>query len=56
MLRIFGFGPNFVKWVEILLKKFNMRVVNGGIAGTEFKSESGARQDANKENPGAGQV
>ena len=44
VLRIFGFGPNFVKWVEILLKDFNMRVLNGGAAGKEFKSERGARQ------------
>ena len=44
VLKKFGFGPNFVRWVNLLLKEFNMRVLNGGTPGDHFASERGARQ------------
>ena len=43
-LKKFGYGNNFVKWIEILLKDFKLVLLNGG-SGTEFfDCGRGARQ------------
>ena len=44
VLRKFGFGGNFVKWVKVLLNNQEPCVLNGGTTTLYFKLEKGARQ------------
>ena len=44
LLKKFGFGNKFRKWIHILIKNPELRVVNGGKATPYFKLERGTRQ------------
>ena len=43
-LEKYGFGPNFLKWIKILLNKNESCVMNGGTTTSYFNLERGARQ------------
>ena len=43
-LRKFGFGKNFITWIEIVLKDQLVCVVNGGTTTQYFNFKRGARQ------------
>ena len=43
-LQKYGFGPNFLKWVKILLNKNESCVINGGTTTKYFSLSRGARQ------------
>ena len=43
-LEKYGFGPNFLKWIKILLNKNESCVMNGGTTTGYFNLERGARQ------------
>ena len=44
VLKKFGFGQNFVSWIEIILKNQESCVINGGTTTNYFKLNRGARQ------------
>ena len=44
VLKRFGFGQNFVSWIEIILKNQESCVINGGTTTKYFKLNRGARQ------------
>ena len=44
VLKKFGFGQNFISWIEIILKNQESCVINGGAATKYFKLNRGARQ------------
>ena len=44
VLKKFGFGQNFISWIEIILKNQESCVINGGTATKYFKLNRGARQ------------
>ena len=44
VLKKFGFGQNFISWVEIILKNQESCVINGGTTTQYFKLNRGARQ------------
>ena len=44
VLEKFGFGQNFISWVEIILKNQESCVINGGTTTKYFKLNRGARQ------------
>ena len=44
VLQKFGFGKDFIRWIDIILKKQESCVINGGTATNYFKLERGARQ------------
>ena len=44
VLQKFGFGNNFVKWIETLISKQESCVINGGNITQYFHLERGARQ------------
>merc|ERR1712015_50922 len=44
VLKIFGFGENFINWIKIILTNQESCVMNGGNSTGYFKLERGARQ------------
>ena len=44
VLKVFGFGANFIDWIEIILTKQESCVINGGNSTGYFNLERGARQ------------
>ena len=44
VLKKFGFGQNFISWIEIILKNQESCVINGGTTTKYFKLNRGARQ------------
>ena len=44
VLKKFGFGKNFITWIEILLKDQQSRFINGGTTTQYFNLERGAPQ------------
>ena len=44
MLKKFGFGNDFRKWIQILIKNSESCVINGGKTTPCFKLEGGTRQ------------
>ena len=44
VLKKFGFGRNFISWIEIILKNQESCVINGGATTKYFKLNRGARQ------------
>ena len=44
VLKKFGFGQNFISWIEIILKHQKSCVINGGTITKYFKLNRGARQ------------
>ena len=44
VLNKFGFGQNFISWIEIILKNQESCVINGGTTTKYFKLNRGARQ------------
>ena len=44
LLKKFGFGNDFPKWIQILMKKPESSVINGGKTTSYFKLERGTRQ------------
>ena len=44
MLKKFGFGNDFRKWIQILIKNSESCVINGGKTTSHFKLEKGTRQ------------
>ena len=44
VLKKFGFGQNFISWIEIILKNQESCVINDGTATKYFKLNRGARQ------------
>ena len=44
VLKKFGFGQNFISWIEIILKNQESCVINGGKTTKYFKLNIGARQ------------
>ena len=45
VLKKFGFGENFIHWINVLLNKQQSCVINGGFTTRYFNLEKGARQD-----------
>ena len=43
-LKKFGFGKEFIKWIQILLKNQESCIINGGTTTKYFKLEKGTRQ------------
>jgi len=43
-LRVFNFGPDFLRWVNIFYKNFQSCVINSGFAWDVFALERGVRQ------------
>ena len=43
VLKKFGFGQNFISWIEIILKNQESCVINGGTTTKYFKLNRGAR-------------
>ena len=43
-LEVFGFGPNYRKWISILLKGFNSCTVGNGNISERFRIKRGCRQ------------
>ena len=43
-LRKYGFGKNFIRWIQTLLNKQESCVINGGITTQYFQLERGTRQ------------
>ena len=44
VLKRFGFGQNFISWIEIILKNQELCVINGGTTTKYLKLSRGARQ------------
>ena len=44
VLKKFGFGQNFISWIEIILKNQESCVINGGTTTKYFKLNRGACQ------------
>ena len=44
VLKKFGFGQNFISWIEIILKTQELCVINGGTTTKYLKINRGARQ------------
>ena len=44
VLRKFGFGPNFIQWIRVLLRNQESFVMNNGHSSGYFKVDSGSRQ------------
>ena len=44
VLRKFGFGPNFIQWIRVLLCNQDSCVMNNGHSSGYFKVDSGSRQ------------
>ena len=44
VLKKFGFGNDFQKWIQILMKNPQSCVINGGYTTLYFKLERGTRQ------------
>ena len=44
VLKVFGFGENFINWIQIILTNQESCVMNGGNSTGYFKLERGARQ------------
>ena len=44
VLKTYGFGENFIKWIQIILKNQESCVMNGGSSTGYFKLLRGARQ------------
>ena len=42
-LRVFNFGPDFIRWVEIFYKNIQSCVINNGFASDFFALERGVR-------------
>ena len=40
----FGFGENFIHWIQVLLNKQQSRVINGGFTTRYFNLNKGVRQ------------
>ena len=43
-LKVFNFGPDFIRWVEIFYKNIQSCVINNGFASDFFALERGVRQ------------
>ena len=43
-LNQFGFGPDFVRWVDIFYKDFQSCVINNGLCSQYFNIEHGIKQ------------
>ena len=43
-LKKFGFGKEFIKWIQILLKNQESCIINGGTTTKYFKLQKGTRQ------------
>ena len=44
LICVFGFGSDFQKWIQILMKNTQSCVINGGYTTPYFKLERGTRQ------------
>ena len=44
ILKIFGFGENFIHWLKVLLNNQQSCIINGGFTTRYFNLEKGARQ------------
>ena len=44
VLKTYGFGENFIKWIQIIIKNQESCVMNGGSSTGYFKLLRGARQ------------
>ena len=44
VLKKFGFGQNFIRWIEIILKNHESCAISGRVTTKYFKLNSGVRQ------------